>query len=446
MLKRDPEYGYKKIWTITYPVLVSLLMQQLIGITDTAFLGRVGEVELGASAIGGIFYLVVYMIGFGFSIGAEIIMGRRNGEKNYRAIGEIFGNGVFFLLALAVAVFSLSQLFAPRFLGAAISSDAVYDSAITYTRWRVFGFFFSFIGIMFRAFYMATTKTRILTANSAVMVCSNMVLNYVLIFGKLGFPALGIAGAAIASVVSELISMAFFFLYTARTGEGTRYGLLRRRRIMWSVQRQILGVSGWTMLQFFASCGTWLFFFVAIEHLGERSLAVSNIVRNVGAVLYLFVSAYCTTCGAMVSNLMGKGEYEQVMPLCRRVVFMSAVSTFPLVILAALFPSTVMGILTNDGAIIADAVPSLRIMLFSYIFAVPGYVYFLAISGTGNTRSTLWIELSVLAVYVAYTWFTAVRLRTDVSVVWYAESIYNFLLLAICRTYMHVAPWRKKVI
>ena len=60
------KYTYKEIWLIAYPILISLLMEQMIGMTDTAFLGRVGEIELGASAIAGIFYIVMFMVAFGF--------------------------------------------------------------------------------------------------------------------------------------------------------------------------------------------------------------------------------------------------------------------------------------------------------------------------------------------------------------------------------------------
>ena len=67
------KYTNKQIWMIAYPILISLLMEQMIGMTDTAFLGRVGEVELGASAIAGVFYMVIFMVAFGFSIGAQIL-------------------------------------------------------------------------------------------------------------------------------------------------------------------------------------------------------------------------------------------------------------------------------------------------------------------------------------------------------------------------------------
>ena len=83
-------YSYRNIWKVAYPILISLVMEQMIGLTDTAFLGRVGEVELGASAIAIVYYMVLFMIGFGFSIGAQIIIGRRNGEGNFRDTGKVF--------------------------------------------------------------------------------------------------------------------------------------------------------------------------------------------------------------------------------------------------------------------------------------------------------------------------------------------------------------------
>ena len=77
-------YCNRHIWQITYPILISLLMENMIGLTDTAFLGRVGEVELGASALAGVYYMAIFMLGFGFSIGVQILIARRNGEGRLR--------------------------------------------------------------------------------------------------------------------------------------------------------------------------------------------------------------------------------------------------------------------------------------------------------------------------------------------------------------------------
>ena len=74
-------YNIKKILNISYPLMLAMLVQVLVGMTDVAFLGRVGEVELGASALGGVMYLFVFMLEQSFAVGSQIIMARRNGVK-----------------------------------------------------------------------------------------------------------------------------------------------------------------------------------------------------------------------------------------------------------------------------------------------------------------------------------------------------------------------------
>lgn len=158
------QYTNKQILKITYPVLISLLMEHMIGLTDTAYLGRVGEVELGASALAGVYYLVIYMLGFGFSVGAQVMIARRNGEREYSRIGEVFTQGSLFLIFLAALLFTASRFITPQLLGYIINSEDVYKATMRYLDWRVYGFFFSFIAVMFRAFYVGVTNTKILTA------------------------------------------------------------------------------------------------------------------------------------------------------------------------------------------------------------------------------------------------------------------------------------------
>lgn len=256
------KYTYKQIWTIAYPILISLIMEQLIGMTDTAFLGRVGEIELGASAIAGVYYLAIFMMAFGFSIGAQILIARRNGEGNYKEIGPIFYQGVYFLLVVAAILFTLSVVFSPHILKNIISSPHIYNAAESYIHWRVYGFFFSFVGVMFRAFFVGTTQTKTLTLNSIVMVLSNVVFNYILIFGKFGFPQLGIAGAAIGSSLSELVSVIFFIIYTWKRIDCKKYALNILPKFRSQTLKRILNISVWTMIQNFVSLSTWFMFFL----------------------------------------------------------------------------------------------------------------------------------------------------------------------------------------
>lgn len=181
-------YTYKQIWLINLPIMVSLLMEQLINLTDSIFLGHVSQIDLGASALATMYYTAIYMLGFGFSLGVQVLIARRNGEKRYKDIGKVFYQGLIFLSAFAVIVFVLSKLFSPLLLRMVISSDNVYQATIEYIQWRDYSYLFAFPLLAIRAYFIGITQTKILTANSLVMVVCNIVFNYLLIFGKAGFP------------------------------------------------------------------------------------------------------------------------------------------------------------------------------------------------------------------------------------------------------------------
>ena len=391
-------YSYSHIWKVAWPILVSLIMEQLLGMTDTAFLGRVGEVELAASAIAGVYCMAIFITGFGFGVGSQIIIARRNGEGNYAETGNIFWHGVYFLICLAVLVIFLSELFSPWLLGLLIESPEISAAAMDYVRWRLVGLIFAFVTVMFRAFYIGTTQTATLTLNSIVMVLSNVVFNWILVFGKLGFPALGIAGAAIGSTLAELVSLIFFIVYTATMTDCTKYGLNKRIKFSWKKLRYILTVSIWTMIQNFFSVSTWFIFFMFVEHIGERALAISNLIRSISGFLWVFVSAFASTCSSLVSNLIGEGHTDSVPRLIRRVIKLAYIPVTILAVLFAIFPEHVLRIYTDMPDLISDSVPSLFVLCFSYLFTCPALICFNAVSGTGNTRTAFVLEMSALVI------------------------------------------------
>ena len=395
-------YTNRQIWHIAYPILISLIMEQMIGMTDTAFLGRVGEVELGASAIAGVFYMVIFMVAFGFSIGTQILIARRNGEENYREIGRLFYHGIYFQVGLAAVMFVLSYFLSPLILERIIASPDVCRAAESYLHWRVFGAFFSFSAVIFRAFFLGTVQTKTLTLNSVVMVLSNVVFNYLLIFGNLGLPEMGIAGAALGSSLAEGVSLLFFIVYTRRRIDLRKYGLDRVPRFCSGVLRRMLSVSLWTMIQNFFSLATWFLFFLYIEHLGERALAVTNIVRSASGLLFMVMMAFASTCGSLTSNLIGRGHSAEVPKLIRQHIRLAYLFVLPLALLFALFPHLILSIYTDMADLRQAAVPSLWVMCATYLVLIPANVYFQSVSGTGNTRTALCLELSSLTIYTAY--------------------------------------------
>lgn len=436
------DFNYKQIWIIAYPVLISLLMEHLINITDTAFLGHVGEVELGASALAGVFYMAIYMLGFGFSIGVQILIARRNGEGNYKEIGNIFMQGAYFLLVLATILFFACEYFVSTVIRHWVSSEPVYHAMVSYLEWRRFGFFFSFLAILFRAFYIGITETRTLTFNSVVMVLSNIVFNYILIFGKFGFPALGIAGAAIGSSLAELVSLIFYMAYTWLKIDRNKYGLFRHFKFSFPEFRRIWNISSWTMLQSVLFPSQWFLFFIAIEHLGERSLAIANIMRSINTCFFMVIFAFADTVSSIVSNLLGNGKgKKEVWDVCKKAIRLAYWIGIPFLVLSALFPSVLLQIYTNSGDLIREALPTIYIMLLGYFLSAPGLVLFNAVSGTGNTNQSMKIMATTMAIYLVYVVVLVMYMKVSVTVAWTSEYVYGGMLLLLSFLYLKRHSW-----
>ena len=122
----------RRIWGIAWPIIISLLAQNIVGVTDTAFLGRVSEVALGGSAIGGLFYIILFMVGHGFTTGVQILIARRFGEKNFKDIGRIFDNSFYFLALASLFITAFIYFLGPVILKPVVSSHAIFEAASTY--------------------------------------------------------------------------------------------------------------------------------------------------------------------------------------------------------------------------------------------------------------------------------------------------------------------------
>ena len=448
---RLPEsYSFKSIWRITFPILVALVMEELLGMTDTAFLGRVGEIELGASAIAGVYFTILYMLGFGFSIGVQIIIGRRNGEAcesgtGFGAIGRVFWQGVWFLAAMALLTMVFSYFLTPPLLRGILRSENIYKAAVVYVNWRIPGLLFAFMTALFRAFYVGTRETKSLTWNSIVLVSSNIFLDWVLIFGHLGAPAIGIKGAALASTISEGISLLFFVIWAGFTAD-KKYGLQKPVKPVWKELRRMLSTASWVMVEYVLNISVWLFFFLFIEHLGEEQLAIANIVRSISEVPFVFSAAFASTAATLVSNIIGEGHPEGVIPIIRRVVILCALTMLPLLAVFAIFPHWIISLFTDIPSLVEGSVATLWVMCAATLVTLPWNVYLQSVAGTGNTRICLRFDVVALCIYAVYCTTIIGILKSSIALCWTADGIYSLCIWIQCIVYIHGKKWRKKTI
>ena len=437
-------YSNKEIWNVSYPIFLSLLAQNIINVTDTAFLGRLGEVELGASAMGGLYYICLFTVAFGFSTGSQIVIARRNGEKQYASIGPVMIQGVFFLFAAALLVLGFSLLCGRGVMGILISSDAVLEASLDFLNIRVFGFIFSFANVMFRALYVGIARTKVLTFNAVLMALTNVVLDYLLIFGHGGFPAMGIQGAAIASVIAEAVSIGFFLVYTRLTVDIKKYGLNKFRSFDFTLLKRVLNISIYTMMQHFVSMSTFFLFFIAVERIGQRELAVANIVRSIYIIMFIPVNSLSAAVNTFVSNAMGAKRVDQVMPTIRKIAKISLLIMSVCALVVCLMPRLIVSIYTNNPDLINESVPAVYVISAAMLICSVSNVYFNGVSGTGNTRPAFAMEIVVLILYCIHISVFAILLKMPVYICFTSEIVYYGGLLILCMIYLKKAAWYKK--
>lgn len=423
--------------------MLSLLAQSIVSITDTAFLGRVGEIELGASAIAGLYYFCFYMIGFGFGTGLQIIVSRRKGERKNSSIGLAVDNGIYFLFLLAVFLTFVSLFFAPDFFRFSISSPKILQQSIVFLDYRIWGLFFAFCNIVFRSFFVGITNTKYLTYNAVIMAVSNIILDYGLIFGNLGLPEMGLKGAAIASVISEAIAAVFFVIIVIKNKRFEMYKLFRFKRPEWKIIYSILDISFYIMLQFFISLGAWFTFFLIIEKTGERSLAISNVIRSIYMLLMIPVWGYCSAVSSMVSSKIGEGKSNEVIDVIKRVTIMSVFTTSILVLIVAFFPAFSLSIYTSDISFIKDGIASLYVILGATLVFSATMISFNAVSGTANTNISLFIEIITIIIYLISAYLLAYYIGKP-EVIWCSEYIYYIFTGGFSILYLWKGNWKNK--
>lgn len=431
---------------IAYPIIFGNLAQTLITLTDTAFLGRVSAIALGASMMAGIYYYVYSTLAWGFAMGIQIIVARRLGEGRLERIGVVFEHGLVFVLFLSVLLFLLQHYLTEGLLHKIIQSPHIYASAMEYMDYRHYGIIFVCFNFLFRALYIGLSNTKVISFSTALMAVVNIFLDYTLIFGNLGFPRMGVGGAALASVCAEISALLFFTGYTLAKLPLKTYALFYFHKLEGWLMKSVLKLALPTMLQKLLSFGTWFIFFALVEHMGEMPIAISGIVRSVYMLVMIPVFAFGATANTLTSRLIGEGRQNEVLATVFKTIVQGLIAILPVLLCCLFFPTGVLSVYTNDQMLAAASIPTLYVICCASVSMSFGIPFFEAVSGTGNTFYALVLESVVLVLYTFSVWFFASWIGTRVEWVWTSEFTYGAAIGLISFFYLHFSHWQKKKI
>jgi len=438
--------GNKDIIRLAAPISVSLLIPQVSFLTNTVFLGQLGERELGVNGMAGIFYLILSMIGGGLASGIQVQLSRRAGEGNYTGVARTFTNSMMLCLLFSLVLMLLSAVLAPLIFNNNLKDEANSALSIQFLSIRAWGLPFLLLTQLANSFYIATGQSRYLVHGALASTAINIVFDYGLIFGKLGMPEMGMMGAAIASVLSEVVFCIVMFgiFYIKKMQQ--RFPIFSTGRFDVVMARRSLVIASPLIVQFMFSIGGWQVFFIFVEHLGTRELAVSQILRSVFGVAGIGLWALASSCNTIVGNVIGQGKTRLVIPVIVRSIKLAVIYAVALGAILVIFPDSFLSLYRDDADLVRFAIPSLRIVAVSSVLMAAATVMFNGVVGTGNTRVNLLIEVLCVSAYVLYCYVVIERMRLPLAWAWASEFVYWGVLIICCLLYLRSGKWKGKAV
>ncbi|HLZ87491.1 MAG TPA: MATE family efflux transporter, partial [Puia sp.] len=203
----------RDILKMALPISLAILVPQINFITNNIFLGHLDETgnALSTAGITGVYYLLFAVVGQGLNNGLQALIARRAGEGRVEEIGKLFSQGMIIAIVLAFAGILVTWLLAPLALSWSLHSAPLRDQAISFLRIRIWGLPCLYIYQMRNALLVGTNQSKFLVYGTLAETIVNIALDYGLIFGHFGLPAIGFNGAAYSSIIAEASGMIVVF-------------------------------------------------------------------------------------------------------------------------------------------------------------------------------------------------------------------------------------------
>ncbi|HPK10132.1 MAG TPA: MATE family efflux transporter [Saprospiraceae bacterium] len=438
--------SYKQILTISLPIMLGSAAQNIIVLSDSFFLVRNDSLDFAAIGLVGIFYLLVASIGYGFSRGGQVLMARRYGERNDRGLGRYFQSLVIFELIIALIIFASIHLFAPSFFKSITRDPEIYKRCIEYLIPRSYGIFFSYLGVSIIALYTSIARTKFIVIDTVILTVTNLVLDYILIFGAFGVESMGVKGAAIASTIAEIVAFVSFVIYMFYDKKIRPFQLLHFSKLPFDRISETFRISMPIVFQSMLGLGVWFIFFAWIENRSSHELEVSNLIRNLYLILSIPCWGFSAGINTLVSNFIGNNKRFAVVPIIKKTAILSTVVTLALSMVILFFPFQILTPLVGreNLVIIQSAIPLLPLLVFILIAFNLGGIYMNGLIGTGHTVTALWIQFIFSMVYLVYSYYVIKVWNLSLNAAWFSEAIYWIGIGIMVAIYLNSKKWYER--
>ena len=390
----------RRILSLSLPIIGGMVSQNVLNLVDTAMVGELGDAALAATGMGSFANFVSIAFITGMSSGVQAMVSRRKGEGRDGEVAVPLNGGLLIAVCLAVPWSLLLYQLAPAFFPLLIDDPAVQAIGIPYYRVRLLAMAAVGMNFAFRGYWNGVSRSGMYLGTLVVMHATNIALNWVLIFGNLGAPAMGAVGAGLASAISTGVGTLVYIalaLRHARDG-GFMSGLPDLATLKTMLR---LAIPAGIQQELFAA--GYLAFFWIVGRVGTSELAAANVLLTITLVAILPGLGFGLGATSLVGQALGRGDPDDARRWGWDVVKVAVVVMGALGLPMLLAPDPILGVFLENPETRAMAAPALRIVGATICFDAVGMVLLNALLGAGAART-------VMVVGVGFQWLLGLPL------------------------------------
>jgi len=390
--RRNKEF-LSHLFRLAIPMILQNLVMALMHIIDVVMIGHMGETAIAAVGISGqaVFLMSMFMVGI--NTGTATLISQNWGARNIRAIRSLLGIALAFSSAAALLFFCVGRFFPRAFLGIYSTDPAVLDAGAQYLSVVSFSYLCYGVSRPFAAAHRATESVKLPTVTGVIAILTNTFLNYCLIGGNLGFPRLGVRGAAIATVAGCALELAILLAvtYAKRMVPAAKLSELRLYR------KGLLGDHLKIALPVVAGELFWALgeaqFQIVYARMGTAVVAAMNIFSSVERVTSVAIGGVANSTAVIVGKSIGEGGRDKAVSYAKKCMIVTGI--LGVCLLTGLF--FLRGAALTFFTVSADV----RLMAFNVLaaYCVVGnlrYLNYTSIAGVlrggGDTRFAMYID------------------------------------------------------
>jgi len=429
----------KRILSLALPIIGGMVSQNVLNLVDTAMVGVLGVAALAAVGMASFANFMASAFVTGLSAGVQAIAARRLGEGREGEAARPLNGGLVLALVLAVPLSAVLIVFADEIFRLLVDDPEVVVLGIPYFRARLFSMAALGVNFAFRGYFNGVNMSKVYLRTLVVMHASNIALNWTLIFGHFGLPALGVAGAGIGSAIATFIGSALYLVQGWRIARSNGFlrGLPDRTTLVTMLRLSVpTGIQ-----QFFFAAGLTAFFWI-LGRVGTAELAASNVLVQLMLIAILPGLGSGMAAASLVSQALGRNEPDDAMTWGWDVARLACAAVGLLSLLGLVFPDLLLEPFLHDDATLALARLPLRILAATMSLDTLGMVLMNALLGAGDNLRAMAVTMALQWVFfLPAAYVVGPVLGFGITGVWVAHVVYRGLQSAVFAAIWRSGSW-----